>query len=73
MPNVQPKKFDACVEDIAVRACKALGLEFGGVDIMITDDGAKVAEVNYPCFFPRCQMLTGTDIAGKMVEYLEKK
>ncbi|MBR5389054.1 hypothetical protein IK146_00580 [Candidatus Saccharibacteria bacterium] len=73
VPNVSPKKFDPEVEEIAVRATHALGLEFGGVDIMITKDGPKVAEVNSPCFFPRCQMLTGTDIAGKMVEYLRDK
>lgn len=54
-------------------AVKALGLEFGGVDVMITNDGPKVVEVNYPCFFPRCQMLTGVDIAGQMVEYLVNK
>lgn len=73
VPNVAPKKFSQEVEDIAIRATNALGLEFGGVDIMITSSGAKVAEVNCPCYFPRCQLLTGTDIAGLMVEYLEKK
>ena len=72
-PNVQQKKFSAEIEDIAIRATNSLGLEFGGVDIMITEKGPKVAEVNYPCFFPRCQLLTGTDIAGKMVDYLAKK
>lgn len=73
VPNVAPKKFDSHIEEIAINATHALGLEFGGVDIMITEDSAKVAEVNYPCFFPRCQMLTGTDIAGQMVEYLMGK
>lgn len=72
-PNVSQKRFSKTVNEIAIQAVKSLGLEFGGVDIMITDNGAKVAEVNYPCFFPRCQMLTGTDIAGKMVKYLRDK
>lgn len=72
-PNVAPKQFSEMINGIAVRAVKALGLEFGGVDIMITNEGAKVAEVNYPCFFPRCQMLTGVDIAGQMVKYLAEK
>lgn len=72
-PNVSQKRFSETVNEIAVQAVKALGLEFGGVDIMITDNGAKVAEVNYPCFFPRCQMLTGTDIAGQMIKYLRDK
>lgn len=73
VPNVSQKHFSEMVNEIAIKAVRALGLEFGGVDIMITNDGAKVAEVNYPCFFPRCQMLTGTDIAGQMVEYLQNK
>ena len=72
-PNVAPKKFTDEVEKLAVKATRALGLEFGGVDIMITNNGPKVAEVNFPCFFPRCQQLTGTDIAGMMVDYLMEK
>lgn len=72
-PNVVAKKFTTEIEELAIKATHALGLEFGGVDIMITNDGAKVAEVNYPCFFPRCQMLTGTDIAGMMIDYLLEK
>lgn len=72
-PNVAQRQFGGEVDEIAIRAVKSLGLEFGGVDIMLTEKGPKVAEVNYPCYFPRCQLLTGVDIAGKMVEYLEKK
>lgn len=72
-PNVSPKTFSQEIKDTAISAVKALGLEFGGVDIMVTKNGPKVAEVNSPCFFPRCQLLTGTDIAGQMVEYLIKK
>ena len=72
-PNVAPKKFDSRVEEVAIKATHSLGLEFGGVDIMVTDSGPKVAEVNFPCFFPRCQLLTGTDIAGMMVDYLMGK
>lgn len=72
-PNVAPKKFSAEIENAAIRAVNMQGIEFGGVDIMMTDDGPKVAEANFPCFFPRCQMLTGDDIAGQMVDYLIAK
>lgn len=72
-PNVAPKKFSKEVEELAIKATHALGLEFGGVDIMITSEGLKVAEVNFPCFFSRCQMITGIDIAGMMVDYLVAK
>lgn len=72
-PNVAPKKFGPEIEAAAVRAVNAQGIEFGGVDIMMTDDGPKVAEANFPCFFPRCQLLTGDDIAGQMIDYLAAK
>ncbi len=73
VPNVVAKKFSAEIEAVAVKAVHALGLEFGGVDILFSDDKMGVAEVNFPCFFPRCQMLTGTDIAGQMIDYLVAK
>jgi len=73
VPNVTPKKFDAAIEEAAIKAVDKLGLEFGGVDIMITEDGPKIAEVNNPCFFARCQLLTGVNTAKQMVEYLIEK
>ncbi len=69
-PNVKAKTFSDEVNQIAVKAIETLDLKFGGVDIMITPKGPVVAEVNCPCFFPRCQLLTGTDIAGQMIDYL---
>jgi ribosomal protein S6--L-glutamate ligase len=72
-PNVFRATFGNDVNDLAVRAVHALGLEFGGVDILLSDTQPLVAEVNFPCFFRRCQMLTGTDISGMMVDYLVEK
>lgn len=72
-PNVAQKQFSAEVEAAAIRAVNLQGIEFGGVDVMMTDDGPKVAEANFPCYFPRCQLLTGDDIAGQMVAYLVEK
>lgn len=69
-PNTDVKEYDDATKELAVKATHALGLEFGGVDIMNTPDGPKVAEVNFPCFFPRCQMLTSVDIADEMIKYL---
>lgn len=72
-PQAVPKKFASEVEQLAVQATKAQGLEFGGVDMMLTDAGPKVAEVNCPCYFPRCQLIAGDDVAGQMVDYLQEK
>lgn len=60
--------------DLAVRGVQALGLEFGGVDLLLDADGnATIAEINYPCNFARNQMNTQVDVAGKIVDYLLAK
>jgi len=73
-PSVRPKKFSPEMEAIAVQAVTVLGLEFGGVDMMTDEAGNDVVlETNFPCYFVRAQEATGTDVAGKMVEYLMAK
>ncbi len=72
--HVLPQRFSQEIEDIAVQSVKILGLQFGGVDILIDQNNQGfIAEVNFPCFFPRCQLLTGTDISGMMVNFLIEK
>lgn len=72
--NIVAKDFGKKIEDSAIKAVHVLGYEFGGVDILIDDkDNFYVAEVNYPCFFPRAQQTTGIDISGSMIDYLMKK
>lgn len=73
-PNVSGKKFSKKIEEAAVEATHALGYEFGGADIIIDKKGEHyLLEVNFPCYFPRCQETTGVDISGMMVDYLVKK
>jgi len=73
-PTVHIKKFSKTIEKMAIRATQALNIEFAGVDILIDKNGkGYVAEANFPCFFPRAQMLTGKNIAGMMLDYLIKK
>ena len=60
--------------DLAAAAVKALGLEFGGVDLLVDEKGdAYIAEVNFPCNFARNQMNTGFDVAGAIVDHLLAK
>lgn len=60
--------------EIARRALAALALDFGGVDLMETNDGMLLlSEVNFPCYFAEQQIQTGCDIAGRMVDYLLAK
>lgn len=72
--HVEPQKFGTDIERMAVDAVEVMGADFGGVDMLIdkTDTGY-IAEVNIPCFFPRSQKVTGTDIAGQIIDSLLKK
>lgn len=73
-PIVHSRRFGDEIDRIAVEATRVLGAEFSGVDILIDKDGKPhIAEVNSPCFFPRAQRVTGTDIAGMLVRHLIDK
>lgn len=73
-PNVSAEKFSREINSVAIAAMRSLGIEFAGVDILIDEEGFPyVTEVNFPCFFPRCQLLTKTDISGMMIDYLSSK
>ena len=71
--NVEPMKFSAEMEETAIRATHASGFEFGGVDIIVSDDRHQLLEVNYPCYFPRSEECTGVKTSEKLVEYLIAK
>ena len=72
-PDVFPKKFTKDLEQLAVRATHAMGLEFSGVDILINKKERYITEVNFPCNFVRAQTVLGKDIALQMVAYLRDK
>jgi glutathione synthase/RimK-type ligase-like ATP-grasp enzyme len=58
----------------AVSSVHELGLEFGGIDVLVDENGDyHIAEVNFPCNFARNQANTGADIAGMIIDYLLKK
>lgn len=58
------------LEETAVKAVRALGLEIGGVDLIMDQDGrVTVIEVNYSPGFKGLESATGLDIAGRIVDY----
>lgn len=64
----------AGLEEAAVAAVRALGHEFGGVDILEHASGRLyVLESNHPCYFASAQLAIGTDVSGAMVEHLLDK
>jgi len=73
-PIVKKRKYDKALEVTAIKAVKAKGVDFAGVDILVNDNGGHyLLEMNFPCYFSRCQLLTNVDISGQMVDYLVSK
>lgn len=56
----------------AVRAAKSMGLNACGVDMLRANHGPVVMEVNSSPGLEGVEQATGLDIAGKMIEFLEK-
>jgi ribosomal protein S6--L-glutamate ligase len=56
----------------AVRATQILGLSAAGVDIIRSNQGPMVLEVNASPGLEGIEKTTGTDVAGKIIEYIEK-
>ena len=56
----------------AVRAAKIMGLRFAGVDILRSNHGPVVMEVNSSPGLEGIEAATEVDVAGKLIEYIEK-
>jgi len=56
----------------AVRAAKSLGLNVCGVDMLRSNHGPVVMEVNSSPGLEGVEKATGLDVAGKIIEFLEK-
>ncbi len=56
----------------AVKAAKAVGLNVAGVDIVRSHRGPLVLEVNSSPGLEGIERATGKDVAGKIIDYLEK-
>lgn len=56
----------------AVRAAKTMGLNVCGVDMLRANHGAVVMEVNSSPGLEGVEKATGLDVAGKIVEFIEK-
>jgi ribosomal protein S6--L-glutamate ligase len=56
----------------AVRAAKTVGLRVAGVDLLRSNHGPVVMEVNSSPGLEGIEGATGVDVAGKIIEYIEK-
>lgn len=59
-------------EDLAVRAAQVFDLDIAGVDLIRSDRGTLVLEVNANPGFQELEACTGLDVAGAIVEYAER-
>ncbi|HUU24141.1 MAG TPA: 30S ribosomal protein S6--L-glutamate ligase [Methyloceanibacter sp.] len=71
--SAQTIKISPEERSTAVRAAKALGLNVCGVDLLRANHGAVIMEVNSSPGLEGVEKATGIDIAGKVIEFLEKE
>ena len=55
----------------AVKAAKALGLNVAGVDLLRSDRGPVVLEVNSSPGLEGIEKTTGVDVASEIIEFVE--
>ena len=58
-------------EKTAIKAAKAMGLSICGVDMMRSSRGPLVLEVNSSASLKTPELITGRDVATKIIEYVE--
>ena len=58
-------------EEIALRAAQLMGLEIAGVDILRSNAGPLILEVNASPGLEGIEGTTGVDIAGQIIKYVE--
>ncbi len=69
----QPVTLTAEEEYAAVAAARALGIKVAGVDLLQSDRGALVIEVNSSPGLQGIEEVTGIDVAGQIITYIEDK
>lgn len=66
MRPVRPDRY----AELAVRAAAALGLDYGGVDLLLADSGPQVCEVNSNAHIQNIFDCTGVDVAALFAEHI---
>ena len=71
-PPIPPLPSVPAGRPTAVAAAKAMGLRVAGVDMLQSERGPVVMEVNSSPGLEGIETSTGLDVAGKIIEYIEK-
>jgi ribosomal protein S6--L-glutamate ligase len=59
--------------ETAITAAATLGLDVSGVDMLRSDEGPLVIEVNASPGLEGIERASGVDVAGAIVDYLDKR
>ena len=71
--RAEPVELDTVYERTAIHAAQILGLQVAGVDMLDTQDGPQVLEVNSSPGLEGIERVTRVDVAGAIVEHLESQ
>jgi ribosomal protein S6--L-glutamate ligase len=71
--RAEPAELDPLYERTAIHAAQIMGLRVAGVDMLESDDGPQIMEVNSSPGLEGIETATGIDVADAMVELLEEQ
>jgi RimK family alpha-L-glutamate ligase len=58
------------IENLSIKAAKVIGCEVAGVDLIETENGPMIIEINSQPGWSGLQSTTNIDIAGKIIDYM---
>ncbi|MGW8267773.1 MAG: hypothetical protein ACWGSQ_15515, partial [Longimicrobiales bacterium] len=69
--TAEPIKLTLAEKNTAIRAARVMGLTVAGVDLLRSNRGPVVMEVNSSPGLEGIETTTGVDVAGAIIEYIE--
>lgn len=69
--TANPAKLTVKERNTAIRAARKMGLRVAGVDLLRSERGPLVMEVNSSPGLEGIETITGVDVAGEIIEYIE--
>lgn len=70
--TAQPIKITKAEREVAIKAAKIMGLHMAGVDLLRSDRGPLVLEINSSPGLEGIESATKKDVAGMVIKHLEK-
>ena len=66
-------KPSKAIQELALKACKALNLDFAGVDILVSNKGPLICEINSNPHFLSTLEITGHNLAIDIAKYIKEQ